>query len=180
MWKRFRGLLPVVAAALSLASCNGSANKAAGPVPEADQAISASLKDLYMAASAAAPQSDAQQKVILRMAQKASNGKEVLLTMRAAAGVFPAGGGAQTETQVRSMAAAKMMAMGTLNQMIEYATEYPVNQPDARPFVERMFQLAAAQTDPRIWYRIRVAAYHLKVNDLERQAQAKGDELARK
>jgi hypothetical protein len=180
MWKRLRGVPPVVVAALSLASCNSSANKAAAPPAEADQAVSAAMKDLYMAASAAAPQSDAQQKVILRMAQKASNGKELLLAMRAAAGVFPAGGQSQIESQVRGAGASKMMQFGTLNQMIEYATEYPVNQADARPYVERMFQLAEGESDPRIWYRIRVAAFHLRVDDLERQAQAKGDELARK
>jgi hypothetical protein len=49
------------------------------------------MKKLYMAAAAAAPQSTAQQKLILQMAEKASNGKELLLTARAAAGAFPAG-----------------------------------------------------------------------------------------
>ena len=78
-----------------------------------------------MAASAAAPQSVAQQKVILRMAEKASNGKELLLVMRAAVGVFPAGAGSQeqrAESPVRSIVTAKMMELGTLDQLIEYAT----------------------------------------------------------
>ena len=66
-----------------------AARNAATPVPETDQAVGAALKELYMAASAAAPQSPAQQKVILRMAEKASNGKELLLAMRAAVGSFP-------------------------------------------------------------------------------------------
>ena len=131
-------------AAWSLASCNTAAKKAAAPVPEAEQVVSASLKELYMAASAAAPQSAAQQKVILRMAEKASNGKELLLVMRAAVGVFPAGAGPQeqrAESQVRSIVTAKMMELGTLDQLIEYATEYSVDPESARPFVQRMFQL---------------------------------------
>ena len=74
-----------------------AARKAAAPVPEAEQVVSAGLKELYMAASVAAPQSPAQQKVILRMAEKASNGKELLLVMRAAVGVFPAN--AETQEQ---------------------------------------------------------------------------------
>jgi hypothetical protein len=73
-----------------------------------------------------------------------------------------------------------MMALATLDQLIEYATEYPVDPQSARPFVERMFQLGASRSDARVWYRIKVAAFHLKVGDLERQAQAKGDQLALK
>ena len=134
-----------------------------------------------MAASTAPPQSPAQQKVILRMAEKASNGKELLLVMRAAVGVFPAGTASQeqrAESQVRSIVTAKMMEFGTLDQLIEYATQYSVNPESARPFVQRMFQLGGENSDPRVWYRIRVAALRLKVGDLERQAQARGDQLA--
>lgn len=181
MWKRLDGLPVVVMAAWTLASCNTAARKAAAPVPEAEQEVSAGMKELYMAASLAAPQSPAQQKVILRMAGKAANAKELLLTMRAAVGVFPAGGGPpqqDTESQVRSMVASKMMQLGTLDQLIEYATEYPVNPENARPFVQRMFQLGRESSDPRVWYRIRIAAVRLKVSDLERQAQSKGDQLA--
>ena len=57
------------------------------------------MKELYMAASTAAPQSPAQQKVILQMAEKASNGKELLLVMRAAVGVFPAGTASQEQAR---------------------------------------------------------------------------------
>ena len=181
MWKRFRGVPVVVLVAWSLASCNTAARNAAAPVPEAEQVVGAGLKELYMAASAAAPQSPAQQKVILRMAEKASNGKELLLTMRAAVGVFPAGTGSQeqrAESQVRSIVTAKMMELGTLDQLIEYATEYSVNPESARPFVQRMFQLGDENSDPRVWYRIRVTAFRLKVGDLVRQAQTRGDQLA--
>ena len=66
MWKRFRGVPVVVMVAWSLASCDTPARSAAVPAPEAEQVVSAALKELYMAASAAAPQSAAQQKVILR------------------------------------------------------------------------------------------------------------------
>jgi len=178
MWKR--GPV-VVMIAWSLASFNAAASNGAAPVPEAEQVVSAALKELYMAASAAAPQSPAQQNVILRMAEKASNGKELLLVMRAAVGVFPAGAGSQerrAENQVRSIVTAKMMELGTLDQLIEDAMQYSINPDSARPFVQRMFQLADRNSDPRVWYRIRVAAFHLKVGDLERQARARGDQLA--
>ena len=79
---------------------------------------------------------------------------------------------------MRSIVTAKMMELGTLDQLIEYAMQYPVNPESARPFVERMFQLGAEKSDPRVWYRIRVAASRLKVGDLERQAQTRGDQLA--
>jgi hypothetical protein len=181
MWKCFRGVPVVVMAAWSLASCNTAASNATAPVPEAEQVVGADLKGLYMDASGAPPHSAAQQQVILRMAEKASNGKELMLTMRAAVGVFPAGTGSQeqpAEKQMRSLVTAKMMKLGTLDQLIEYGTQYPVNPESARPFVQRMFQLGGEQSDPRLWYRIRVAAFHLGVGDLERQAQARGDQLA--
>jgi hypothetical protein len=71
-----------------------------------------------------------------------------------------------------------MIKFGTLDQLVEYATRYPVDSESARPFVERMFQLGGENSDPRQWYRIKVIALRLKVGDLERQAQARGDELA--
>ena len=181
MRKCFRGAPVVVMVAWNLASCDTAARSAAAPAPEAEQVVSAALNKLYMAASAAAPQSPAQQKVILEMAEKASNGKELLLVMRAAVGVFPAGTGSQeqsAESRVRSIVTAKMMELATLDQLIEYAMQYPVNPESARPFVERMFQLGAEKSDPRVWYRIRVAASRLRVGDLERQAQTRGDQLA--
>ncbi|MGA3260022.1 MAG: hypothetical protein ABSE35_14160 [Bryobacteraceae bacterium] len=181
MWERFRGAPVVVMAAWSLASCDTPARSAAVPAPEAEQVVSAALKKLYMAASAAPPQSAAQQKVILQMAEKASNGKELLLVMRAAVGVFPPGTGSQepsAQSKVRSVVTAKMMELGTLDQLIECAMQYSVNPESARPFVQRMFQLGDEKSDPRVWYRIRVAASRLKVGDLERQAQTRGDQLA--
>jgi hypothetical protein len=71
-----------------------------------------------------------------------------------------------------------MMEFGTLDQLIEYATEYSVNPESARPFVQRMFQLGGGTSDPREWYLIRTAASRLKVGDLAQQAQARGDQLA--
>ena len=176
MWKRLRSAMLVAVAAYTLASCGAARDQVAEPVPEPDQAVSAGIKDLYMAVSAAPPRSAEQQKAILRMAAKASNGKELFLVMRAADGVFPAGG----ETQLSAIVTAKMLSVATLGQLIEYATTYPVNPESARPLAERMFQLGAGESDARVWYRIRVAAFHLKLGDFERQAQAKGDELARK
>jgi hypothetical protein len=183
MWKRFRGVPVVVLVAWNLASCNSAARNAATPVPEAQQVASTALKDLYIAASAAAPQSPAQQKVILRMAEEASNGKELLLVMRAAEGVFPANAGPpeqRTESHVRSIVTAKMMERGTLDQLIEYARQYPVDPESVRPFVQRMFQLGNDSSDPREWYLIRATAFRLKVGDLGREAQARGDLLAGK
>jgi len=175
MWKRF--LAPLAAlAACTLASCGATRNQAAAPVPEADQVVSSAMKNLYMAASLAPPRSADQQKVVLRMAAKASNGKELALTMRAADGVFPPGG----DTQLVSIVTAKMISVATLGQLIEYATAYPVDPQSARPYAGRMFQLGESESDPRVWYRIKVAAFHLKLEDFERQAQAKGDQLARK
>jgi hypothetical protein len=170
-------------AAWSLASCNTAARNAAASAPEADQVVGAELKNLYMTASSAAPQSAAQQKVILQMAEKASNGKELLLTMRASMGVFPSGGGSRepgAESRVRSIVTAKMMRLGTLDQLIEYAAEYPVDPESARPFVQRMLALGDEKSDARVWNQIRLAAFHLKVGDLERQAQTKSEQLAGK
>jgi len=181
MWKRFRGLAVLVLAAWTLASCNKAVNNAATPVPEAQQRVGAGLKDLYMAASLAAPQSPAQQQVILRMAKQASNGKELLLVMRAGVGAFPSGARSQeqgAENEVCSIVTAKMMKLGTLDQLIEYAMQYSVDPERARAFVQRIFQLGDERSDPRTWYRIRLAAFHLKVSDLARQAQTRGDELA--
>src|ERR1039457_2242817 len=144
MWKGFRarGVPLVVMVAWNLAAGGTAASSAAVPQPEAEQVVSAALKKLYMAAAAAAPQSTAQQKVILQMAEKASNGKELLLTARAAVGAFPAGTGSQelpAESHMRSIVTAKMMELGTLDQLIEYATQYSVNPESARPFFQRVF-----------------------------------------
>jgi hypothetical protein len=180
MWKHF-GAPVMILAAWSLASCNPAARHAAGPVPEPEQEISAGMKELYMNASMVAPQSPAQQKIILRMAQKASSGKELLLTMRASVGVFPVTGDPREQnvaSQVRALVTDKMMELGTLDQLIDYATEYPVDPVSARTFVQRMFELGNGRSEPGIWYRIRVAAARLNVGDLQRLAQAKGDQLA--
>ena len=56
--------------------------------------------------------------------------------------------------------------------------QYQVHPDSARQLVQRMFQLGGEQSDPRVWYRIKVAASRLKVSDLERQAQTRGDQLA--
>jgi len=181
MWKCFRAVVLSVAVAWSLASCHTASRKAAAPAPEAEQAISEGMKQLYMTASAAPPQSPAQQKLILRMAEKASNGKELLLAMRAAVGVFPAESGSplqSLEKRVRSTVMAKMLETATLDQLIDYASAYIVDAENARPLVERMLQLGNDTSDLRAWHRIRAAAFHLKVSDLERQAQARMDQLA--
>lgn len=174
------------AGALALSSCHTASREEVAET-ESQQVISESLKKLYMACSAAPRQSAAQQKLVLHMAEQASNGKELLLVMRAGMDVFPDSQSppgqypAQpAEGRLRSLVAAKMMRVATLHQLIEYARLYPINPEDSQPYAQRMLQFAEQNRDPRIWYGIRVAAYHLKMGDLERQAKAKEDELATK
>jgi hypothetical protein len=40
-----------------------------------------------------------------------------------------------------------------------------------------MFRLAQERSEARDWYRIKAAAFHLKLGDLERQAQSRADQL---
>ena len=171
----------VLAAAWILAGCHTASRQAETPTPEAQQVVSQGIKDRYMAVSMAAPQSVAQQKLVLRMAEEATNGKELMLVMRAAAGVFPAPAGEELSTlenEVRSEVTARMLQVATLDQLTDYALEYPIDAQDVRRFLKRMFELANNSADARAWYRIRAAAFHLKVRDLEQQAQARGDQLA--
>lgn len=133
-----------------------------------------------MACSAAPPRSAEQQKLLLKMARKASNGKELLLAMRAAEGVFSADAsapGSATESRFRGMVASKMIQLGSLDELIEYTMRYSINPEDARPFVQRMLQLAADNRDPRIWSRIQRGAVQWKVADLAVQAGNKRKDL---
>jgi len=50
---------------------------------------------------------------------------------------------------VRSVVTARMMEPGTLDQLIEYATEYSLDQESARQLVQHMFQLRNENPDPR-------------------------------
>ena len=165
--------------AIELASCHAGARKDEFPPPESEQVIGEAMKDLYMAAAAAPPQSPQQQKVILRMAQKASNGKELLLVMRAANGVFPSAGDPPQQRQIHAIVTAKMLQFATLDQLTDYAVRNPVGAEIARPYVERMFRLGSGISDPLVWYRIQRVAIRLGVSDLEQQAQARADQLAR-
>lgn len=174
MRKLLLGAPLVVFAAGTLTSCQSAPRRAAAPLPESEQVVSNALKDLYMSASAAPPRSAEQKKLILRMADKASNGRELLLTMRAAAGVFPI----TEDPSVHSVVTAKMMQVGTLDQLTDYEKQYHVPPEIARAYVLRMLELGNAQTDPRVWRRIRAAASRLNLPDLEEQAQAKATDLS--
>jgi len=179
--RRFATVLLMATAAWILAACRTASRQAVAPVPESEQVIGEALKELYMAASTAPPQSQEQQKLVLRMAQKASNGKELLLVMRASAGIFPSAGAPapqSLENQVRYTVAEKLMQFATLDQLIDYARLYPVDAEHARRFVERMLELGAATSDARAWYRIRSVASRLKEPDLEQQALAKAAQLS--
>lgn len=173
----FRNALVLMAGTWLWAACHAASQPAAAPAPEAEQVISDAVKQVYMDVSMAPPHSPAQQKLILRMAEKASNGKELLLVVRAAEGVFPAPP-EDAANQLRSTLTGKMIRYATLDQLINYATGYPPTADNTRPLVERMFELGKSTADPRIWYRIRAAAFHLRLKDLEQQAQARADELA--
>ena len=164
-----------------MAACQTASQKAAAPTPEPQQVVSDAVKDLYMHVSTAPRQSPEQQKLILRMAQRASNPKELFLVMRAATGVFPAAAGSpeqDIEGQVRSTVTGKMMKWATLGQLIDYAGAYPAEAGDGRALIERIFVLAKDSSEARVWHRIRAAAFHLRVKDLERQAQVRADALA--
>jgi len=175
MGKLFIGVPLLVWAAGCLTSCQTSRHGGAAPLPDSEQVIRDSLKDLYMAVSAAPPQSAEKKKLILRMADQASNGKELMLTMRAAVGVFAS----PSDDEIQSVVTSKMMKVATLDQLTDYEKQYHVAPASARPYVERMFQLGSAQDDPRVWQRIRAAARRLKLPDLEQAAQAKATEVSR-
>jgi hypothetical protein len=175
----FRNALVMVAATWMLAACHAASQQAAAPTPEAEQVISDAVKQLYMDVSTAPPRSAAQRRLILRMAAKASNGKELLLVVRAGDGVLPeAGAPEDLAGQVRSTVTSKMIRFATLDQLINYAAGYAPAAGDTRLLVERMFELGKASSDPRVGYRIRAAAFHLRLKDLEQQAQARADALA--
>ena len=179
MEKCFRALA-VAAVAWMMAACQTAPRQAAAPAPESEQVISEGLKELYMKVSTASPQSQEQQKLILRMANQASNGKEVLLVARAADGVFPSDPASKPsplENQIRSITAAKMIQLATLDQLVDYAVRYPVDSEHARPLAEHIFALGNQTTDSRVWYRIKAAANHLGAPDLVALAQANGDRL---
>ena len=183
MLQGFRGAPFLVMVAWNLVSGYAVAGGQTAPQPETEQVVSAELKKLYMAVAAATPQSAEQQELIRQMADTASNGKELLLTMRAGVGVFPAGKGSpenSAESRILGVVTAKMLQAGTLEQLIEYATQYSVAQESARTFVLRMMQLGAQSANPRVWHRIRLVASRLKLPDLEKSAMAKAEELASK
>ena len=180
MVQRFRNAVVVGAGAWMLAGCQTASQRAGAPTPEAKQVISDRIKRLYMDVSTSPPQSAGQQKLILRMAERASNAKELLLVRRAADGVFSAGGAAETdiEKQVRSTVTGKMIRCATLGQLLNYAAGYPADAADTRALVARLFDLGRETPGVRVWYRIRVAAFHLRQKDLAQQAEARGDALS--
>jgi hypothetical protein len=51
--------------------------------------------------------------------------------------------------------------------MVECATRYSLNPDSTRPSVQRMLALGNQSPDARVWFRIRPAAAHVKVSDLE-------------
>lgn len=179
MWSHSSSAFMALFIVGSMTSCNNTSRTAAVPAPESEQQIGNAIKELYMAASAAAPQSEAQQKLILEMAGKAANGKELMLVMRAAEGVFPAAAAAAM-SRVRFLVAEKMVQVATLDQLVDFARHDTVHPDHARAIVQRMFELANESPDARVWYQIRATASRLKVNDLETQARERVDRLREK
>ena len=171
-----------LATSLLVLACQPSPQQ--GTVTGASPAlISDSIKEFYMACSAAPPRSPEQQKLLLKMANKASNGKELLLVMRAAEGVFPAVATppeSGRQSHFRGIVTGKMIQLASLDELIEYMMRYSINAEDARPFIQRMLQLAAGSQDPRIWSRIQHGAVQWKLADLALQAEAKRKDLLSK
>jgi hypothetical protein len=178
MRKCFEHPLLLVGAASILAACHTASREALVPKPESEQVVRDEVKDLYMKASVAPRQSKEQQRLISKMAREAANGKELLLVMRAAEGVFPSGAASAEQTQVYATVTTKMIEAATLDQLIDYAAQYPVDSAQARRFADRMLELGNRSDDARVWYRIRAAAYHLGLSDLQHQAQARAEQLA--
>lgn len=175
MRRNFRNALLVLTAAWILAACQTASRKASIPAPESEQVVREELKDLYMRVSTAVPHSQEQQKLILSMAREAANGKELLLVMRAAEGIFPA----PVEAEVRSLVTTKMMDFATLDQLVDYAMGNPIDSGLARHYAERLLELGSQSSDAREWFRIKAAAHHLGAGDLEQQALAKAEQLGR-
>jgi len=169
-----------LAAASTLAACHTASRQTSRPMPEEQQVIGERIKELYMKVSMAPARSPQQQKLILSMAGQAANGKELLLVMRAANGVFAAKGpdGNTLEQSLLPAVTVKMMEVATLEQLIDYAVEYPIGSRQARRLAERIFELGDENRDSRVWHRIKAAAYHLGTHDLERQAQVRAEQLA--
>lgn len=148
--------------------------------PASEQSISPKLKELYMRCSAAPRRSAAQQALVREMAERASNGKELLLTMRASVGVFANESDTEkqpAEVELNSLVAAKMARLADLDQLVEYASQYTVNPADSRAVAQRMLELAGNSADSRTWSRIRRAASHLNLNDVAQQAQGRVEAL---
>jgi len=182
MWKLSRDIPLALMATVTLSSCRTTPWEAASP-KESAQAVRDSVKAAYMDVSAVSPHSVAQQKLLLKMAQESTNGAELLLTLRAAVGVFPQGPNAGmqgTERQFRAIIGDKLIKVGTLDQLIECVMRYQINQADGQPFIERMFRLADQVHDARVWDRIRLAALHLNASDMAQQAQLRIDLLSGK
>ncbi len=175
MGKVFLGAPLLIWAAGALTSCQSTERVAAAPVPESEQVVRESLKELYMSVSAAPAQSEKKKKLILRMADEASKGKELMLTMRAAMGITAS----SPQDDIQSAVTTKMMKVGTLDQLTDFEKQYEVPPATARPYVQRMFELGNGQTDPRVWQRIRATASRLKLADLEQAARVKAEELSR-
>jgi hypothetical protein len=178
--RMFRALL---AAALSvgLTGC-GSSPRTQEPASAAGdrQSIGPEMKRLYMACSAAPRQSPQQQKLVRQMAETASNGQELLMTMRASIGVFPGDAAASVQKEehaVRSLVAAKLIKAGNLEELTQFAVQYTVNREDSRPLVERMFELASANRDPAQWQQVARAARGVSALDLAQQALAQREAL---
>jgi hypothetical protein len=168
MGKRFFVLLSALFPWL-LVGCH-SVSRTAAPVPESQQIVSSEIKNLYMSVSAAAPHSPEQQELVRQMADRSTNAKELLLTMRAVDGVFSSD---EAVAPVRATVTSKMMQVATLDQLSEYPSRFGVDPTQARAYVERMFQLASQVTDARAWRRVRLTAARLRQPDLERAAAAR-------
>jgi hypothetical protein len=175
MWKLIHGI-PLSVVLIGLTACQHAPEEPGYPnASPASQSISPAVEKLYMAHAAAPQHSAAQRGLVEQMAEKAGNGKELLLTMRVIAAVFPTPGSPEdqaAERRVRALVAEKMVRVATLEQLHEYAMRYAMTPVEGRAVVERMLQLAGNRSDPQTWNMIKRAARSVKADDLAQKAQA--------
>ena len=121
-----------------------------------------------------------QQKLILRMVKTHPTGENCCWRCGPCSACFPLARRRQTEPGEPGACDGtgqndSAWHAGPVNR---YAVVNPVDPDNAKPYVQRMFQLGNQTADVREWYRIKTVALHLKVDDLEQQAEARAEKLA--
>ena len=128
VWKLIHGI-PLSVVLIGLTACQHAPEEPGYPnASPASQSISPAVEKLYMAHAGAPDHSAVQRGLVEQMAEKAGNGKELLLTMRVIAAVFSTPGSPEdraAERRVRALVA-EMVRAATLEQLHEYAMRYAI------------------------------------------------------